>query len=298
MYLGERPRLGGWLPGTHEPIVSEEDWQAANKAGQRGRNVSADPLSGHVVCGICSKRMAIAQNGKGQRAYKCRTRGKGCVLPARSNLGLARAAVLGLRLLARDEGLQEAIRRRLAADARADAGRPLGRRRRSSAKALEDLSRKRRRLLDLYYDDKISSDGFQEEEAHLASLIEAAAAQAHEEDRQRESARARLEEFESWLAAISDVDFAEAWEVASEKERRVLVDELVESVTVHPDRLEVKVANAPSITVLFGEVGLKDSESVRVGGPTRSVCYQPLETGGLGPPAGVRPHPGGQGRWT
>jgi hypothetical protein len=152
-------------------------------------------------------------------------------------------------------------------DARPGPGRA-GQGRRSSAKVLEDLSRKRRRLLDLYYDGKINADGFQAEEPHLASLIDAAASPASTEDGERDSVRARLEEFEPWLAAIADVDFAQAWEAATEKERRVIVDELVESVTVHSGRLKVKVANAPAITVLFGEVGLRDSESVGVGGGT------------------------------
>jgi site-specific DNA recombinase len=71
VYVGERPRHGGYLPGSHEPIVTGEEWQAANKRLRRGRHTSTDPLAGHVVCGLCSKRMAVAQNGQGSRAYKC-----------------------------------------------------------------------------------------------------------------------------------------------------------------------------------------------------------------------------------
>ena len=46
---------------------------------------------------------------------------------------------------------------------------------------------------------------------------------------------------------------------------RVLVEELVEWVTVYPDHLEVTVAGTPPLNVLYGEVGLKESENVRVG---------------------------------
>ena len=41
--------------------------------------------------------------------------------------------------------------------------------------------------------------------------------------------------------------------------RRVLVEELVEWVTVFPDHLEVTVAGASSPNVLYGEVELKGS---------------------------------------
>jgi hypothetical protein len=46
-----------------------------------------------------------------------------------------------------------------------------------------------------------------------------------------------------------------------------LVKEVVEWVTVFPDHLEVTVAGAPSLNVLYGEVGLKGSEIVGVGEP-------------------------------
>ena len=267
VYVGERPRHGGYLPGSHEPIVTGEEWQAANKRLRRGRHTSTDPLAGHVVCGLCSKRMAVAQNGQGSRAYKCRSRGQGCAIPARSNLGLARAAVLGLQLLADDEGLQAAIRRRLAGAARAG-GRPHGRRRRSAAGTLGDLSAKRQKLLELYYAGKITPEGFHEEEQRLAALTEAASSQAREELQGQQSASACLESFEELLDELKGLDFETVWAEASDLERQVLVDELVDSVTVFDDHLEVKVANSPTLNVLLGEVGLKESESVGVGGGT------------------------------
>jgi hypothetical protein len=50
---------------------------------------------------------------------------------------------------------------------------------------------------------------------------------------------------------------------ADDREKRVLVDELVESVTVFPDHLEVNVAGVPRLNVAFDEVGLKQSGNVR-----------------------------------
>ncbi|WP_420886287.1 hypothetical protein [Candidatus Microthrix parvicella] len=54
--------------------------------------------------------MSIESNGQGQSHYRCKHRGKGCKLPARSNRGLVTAAVLAMELLC-DEELQSAIRR-------------------------------------------------------------------------------------------------------------------------------------------------------------------------------------------
>lgn len=40
------------------------------------------------------------------------------------------------------------------------------------------------------------------------------------------------------------------------------------AVTIYEDHLEVKVTNAPCLKVLYGDVGLRQSESVGVGGGT------------------------------
>ena len=45
----------------------------------------------------------------------------------------------------------------------------------------------------------------------------------------------------------------------------MLLDELLESVTVYPDHLEVNVAGTPPLNVTYQEVGLKESQIVGVG---------------------------------
>ena len=86
--------------------------------------------------------------------------------PAVSNLGLLRAAVLGLRLIGDDVELQAAIRPETRAGPNAG---PKGRREGPSLgrprHGVEDLVSQRRKLLRLYYDDKIGSELFAEEEA-------------------------------------------------------------------------------------------------------------------------------------
>ncbi len=51
-----------------------------------------------------------------------------------------------------------------------------------------------------------------------------------------------------------------------QQQRRVLVEELVEAVGVFPDHLEVTVTRAPPLNLGYGEVGLKESGFVGVGG--------------------------------
>jgi hypothetical protein len=74
--------------------------------------------------------------------------------------------------------------------------------------------------------------------------------------------------FEQVSATLRDLDLNRIWEAATPQERRVLVEELIEEVAILPDHLEVTVAGAPKINVLFEEVGLKQSETAGVGGPT------------------------------
>ncbi len=46
----------------------------------------------------------------------------------------------------------------------------------------------------------------------------------------------------------------------------MLVEELVEAVTIFPDHLDLKVAGAPRLNVHLGEVGLEESANSGVGG--------------------------------
>jgi site-specific DNA recombinase len=237
VYLGEVPHRGEWLQGRHEPIVDAALFDAvASRHVERGPRAT-DPMAGRVRCGVCGKRMAIAQNGQGGRAYKCRHRGRGCSIPARSNRGLARAALLALELLGHDEVLRATIRRRLGGDARA-AVTAHGRRRTAAQKALGDLSSKRRKLLELHYAGRISQEGFFEEEQRLQQLYDA--------EREAEALAAsevqgpRLEDVERRCDELSALDVRAHWIASTDAQRRALVASNVDSVTVFEDRLRVE----------------------------------------------------------
>jgi site-specific DNA recombinase len=270
IYRGEVLRKKVWYPGVHEPLVSEVEWQSAHRGTTKGVRQSSDPLSGRVICGLCNRKMVVAQNGKGHVTYKCRHRGKGCAQPSRSNHGLARAAVVGLRLVGHDEGLRKAIRRRLAGGGPDAAATPRRTRRAAPAKTLKVLNDERRKLLDLYYAGRISAEGFQQEETRIASAIEAARQQSALEGNE-ERLKSDLEvRFEEVARILAELDMDAMWAEANDRERRTLVENLIEGIRVFPDHLEVKVVGSLSINVLLSEVGLKVPENVGVGGPTPS----------------------------
>ena len=60
-------------------------------------------------------------------------------------------------------------------------------------------------------------------------------------------------------AILRDLDIEAVWGAANDGERRVLIEELIDSVTVFPDHLEIRVGGAPPLNVLYSEVGLKES---------------------------------------
>jgi site-specific DNA recombinase len=268
IYLGEVLHNGEWSPGGHDPIVTDEEWHEAHRGLAKGVQPAKDVLSGRVRCGLCERRMAVAQDGRGNGLYRCRHRGVGCDQSSRSTKGLARAAILGLSLVGTDQRLQEAIRKRLAGGSRARNGVTRTDRRPSPALTLGSVTEQRRKLLDLYYQGGISAEGFREEEARLCTVIEAARAQVAEEQSQ-ESVKNDLEvRFEQVAALLRDLDIDAVWDAAEYQERRVLVEEMVEWVTVFPDHLEVTVVGAPPLNVLYGEVGLKVPEIVAIGPPS------------------------------
>ncbi|MCU1456081.1 MAG: hypothetical protein JWL73_173 [Actinomycetia bacterium] len=77
-----------------------------------------------------------------------------------------------------------------------------------------------------------------------------------------------FQHFAELIEDLRSLDIDRVWAAATFAERRVLVEELVEAVSIFPDHLEVKVAGAPTLNVLLSEVGLKESATSGVGGGT------------------------------
>jgi hypothetical protein len=252
VYLGEIPHRGEWFPGIHEALVDRELWEAAQRSRLPGRRRSRHFLAGRVRCGICGRLATVKDNGDGRPLlFRCWHRGTGCRQPARSANGLERAAVLGLNLVRRDLRLREAIRRELARDP--DEG---GRASRRRASELRKLEREQRGLLELHFAGRISADFFAQEERRLAAKVEALREEDARVERERSQKDALREEFDRVLAILETVDFATIWEEATDRERRVLVEDLLESVAFFPDHVEVTPRGGTSLNVLLDEVGL------------------------------------------
>jgi site-specific DNA recombinase len=266
IYLGEVLHGDTWYDGQHEAIVTETEWLAANRHNRTGTRRSKDLLSGRVLCGLCGRRMVVAQNGQGQLLYRCHHRGTGCEIKGRSNIGLQRAMLLGLRLIREDENLRDAIRRNLAG--RGSEAPAATRTRRASATTLAKLTEERRKLLDLYFKGKISEDGFQEAETRIEMDIRAATEQARQEAGAKRQATELEAKFEQVAKILETLDVDVIWKAATDLERKILIDNFVESITVFPEHFEITIAGSPPLIVLPQEVGLQHSENVGVGGGT------------------------------
>ena len=74
--------------------------------------------------------------------------------------------------------------------------------------------------------------------------------------------------FDDVARMLATLDVDKTWKAATEVERRVLIDEFIEEISVLPDYFDVTVHGAPPLHVRYQEVGLKESGFDRVGGGT------------------------------
>jgi site-specific DNA recombinase len=264
-YQGLVKCAGEWLPGLHEPIISEKEFAAAHRGRNEGQRRGKDLMSGRVRCGGCGRSMSVMDNGAGWQGYRCWHRGKGCDVPRFSNKGLLKAALLPLRLISQDLELQSAIRAEL--ERRTGARRDTGRRQSAQRKKQTELETKRRKLLELYYADQIPADLFAEEQRRITTHLAALEQSEPDSPTPADDLAAQFEQVAQLLASI---DLDQIWEAATETERRTLLDEYISAVQVYGDHLEVEVRGAPKINVALHEVGLrnKNVEIAGVGGGT------------------------------
>ncbi len=260
IYLGEVLYNGEWFPGSHEPLISADEFAAAHRGFIPGRRrLSREILSGRVRCGMCGRLAAVEYRQNGEPVFRCKHRGQGCAMPRRAAWALEHAVVLGMRLLGDDAALREAIRCEIGAGgAVGPEGRAPARDEACRDARVAQLEAKRRKLLELHYADKIGADLYAEEELRLRQLIDIATA---EQTREQESVRQAddvVQKFEEVAALLAALDVEAVWKEATQDERRVLVHELLEEVALFPDHLEVAVAGAPRLNVTLEEVGVQN----------------------------------------
>ncbi len=118
----------------------------------------------------------------------------------------------------------------------------------------------------VYYGDRIGTDLFAEEESRLVALLDAARAETEAAEIEQAVAADVRQRFDQVAAVLADLDVDRTWEAATPAERRVLLEELLESVTVLPDHLDATIAGAPRLNVLLEEVGLKKAPHSQISG--------------------------------
>ena len=275
-YLGETKLQDKWYPGIHQPLVTPEQFEAARRGNSTGKAIGKDLLSGRVKCGNCGRRIAIDSNGRNEGIYRCKHRGKGCTVAGRSAKGLHRAAKLAMRVLAEDQELQDAIRQQLCGrGTEARTAEP------SRSGAVAQLRQKRQKLLDLYYADGISPAMFSDEEKKLTRQIEAIEGEAAANLNEVNQRSILAEQFEQVAILLRTMDTDAIWSAANDRERKVLVTQIIDAVIIHPDRLQVAINGAPLLTVAFSEVGLRETERP----PNRAAGTSiDVSKGGLEPP--------------
>ena len=163
-----------------------------------------------------------------------------------------------------DEELQDAIRRYLSERRQPDAVRR--RRTPGSANALAALQAEQAKLLQLAYKNLIDDDLFAREQARILQDIENLTHDAEAVAADAIESTDLAARFEEVLRVLEEMNIVDLWPYATDAERRALLDELVQDIVVHPDRLTVRLHGAPPLNVAFSEVGLKDSDLSRVGG--------------------------------
>lgn len=250
-YLGEVKYSGDWFAGSHAPLVDEKQFKAAQSGHTKGQRRSKDLLSGKVRCGLCGRVAGVHYNDRNQAIYRCRHRGTGCHQSGRSANGLHRAALLGMRVLARDLELQAAIRLQLTTHRRSTAPRGP-----SVATVIASLRKKERKLLDLFYVDQIDADTFAAEHRDLTTKIKTLQRESEDFEREQRVYNEAADNFEQVTELLADMDFELMWNTATLPERRTLVEDLIDSVYLYPDRLTVQVVGAPPFIVALDEVGL------------------------------------------
>ena len=276
VYLGETKLRDKWYPGIHPPLVTPEQFEAAQRGNSTGKAIGKDLLSGRVKCGNCGRRIAIDSNGRNEGIYRCKHRGKGCTVAGRSAKGLHKAAKLAMRVLAEDQELQDAIRQQLCGrGTEARTAEP------SRSGAVAALRQKRQKLLDLYYADKISATMFADEEKKLTRQIEAIEGEAAASLKEVNQRSMLAEQFEQVAILLRTMDTDAIWNAANERERKLLVNEIIEAVIIHPDRLQVAINGAPLLTIAFSEVGLRETKRPPLGAAGTTID---VSKGGLEPP--------------
>jgi DNA invertase Pin-like site-specific DNA recombinase len=211
VYLGEL-RAGKHVnPNAHQPLVTEEEWLAAQRRRTPRPPRAKEPvalLAGLVRCVSCGHVMSRSSHGRGQRVYVCHTQHSAgrCVGPAAVTLG------------ALDQYVEEITLTELA------------KLKATAARSDRDITTARRALTQAERELAAYLEG-----VSAAGLAAGQYAQGARTRRETvDDARERLEELLTRSPALVDGNPVKAWKQMGSGQRNRLLRSLVECVIVAP----------------------------------------------------------------
>ncbi len=119
----------------------------------------------------------------------------------------------------------------------------------------------------------ISPELFATEEAKLRNQLAAIESVQADVDTARAQREELAQRVEAVATVLRSIDIAPTWDASTPAEKRILVDDLVDAIYIHPNHLGVVLEGVPPLEVLPREVGLKaaEYENNGVGGATRTM---------------------------
>ena len=235
---------GQAMPGRHEAIVSEEDWEAANARMKTNRSFypSSGLLTGIVYCGDCGARLGIKTQGRpGQTFYK---RSYVCYSVSRSNKRMIARADCQNRQRYLEQELDAIVMKRvgeLRTDPEAiremleewelDDGQEEAA---AISSELDQVEKQIKRILDLYQAGGLDLDEAKDRLNPLKDK-QAALSDSLEEILANRPKAPPLEEIMESLK-----DFSSLMEGGSFEERRIAIHSLVDKVIVNNGEVTIK----------------------------------------------------------
>lgn len=259
VYAGRVRHRGEEYAGEHEAIVSAELFGAAQELSRQRAGLaprakhSPHLLSGLLRCGRCGRNLVTHETIRraGGEAFLSYRHKQGAALPRcapfqRSAAGVEAAVIGEVRKLASSRQLREAALAR--AREELQAGRaPRAEEREQILAQLAEGERAFDRWVERLSKGIIDEEQFERlNRAHLAQKQ-----QWRERLAGLEAEERRAEEAELTLGEVSRAleRFPELWEALSGEERRELLRSLVESLTLTPEALTVKLLFLPEVGI-------------------------------------------------
>jgi site-specific DNA recombinase len=215
-YLGEAHAGGVSNPNAHEPIVSREEWEAAQQTPRRRHPRSTALLSRIIRCAACGYAMTRGEGGsRGYWNYRCRKRHSSgiCTAPARVSVLKADAFVW----CAVQDFIRAEAAKIQAADDRSEVEDRYANAVADVARAEEELGAWTSGELVSVLGQEVFVSGFREREAALSEAKEALAALPS-----------------SSVAALPPPDFD--FDALTAEDRRTMIDMMIERIEVSRGR--------------------------------------------------------------